>query len=137
MMIAMILLSYTLSIIVGPSSTYIHGPEMLMPGTDAEYSCTSAESDPAADITVQVTDQDGNIIAAELTKLPKMKGSAGFASALQFKFPVLSHYKSVFMKCDADNGVGQAMSQHVVNSMCEYNTCSRFCSFRYLYCRSS
>jgi len=101
----------------GPSSTYIHGPEMLMPGTDADYSCTSAESDPAADISVHVTDQDGNIIDVELTKLPKMKGSAGFASALQFKFPVLPHYKSVFMKCDADNGVGQAMSQHVVNSM--------------------
>ena len=108
-----------------------------MEGTEVDYSCTSDESDPASNITVQVTDQDGNIIDVELTKLPKMKGSAGFASALQFKFPVLSHYKSVFMKCDADNGVGQAMSQHVVNSMCEYNTCSRFCSYRYLYCRSS
>jgi len=101
----------------GPSSTYIHGPDMLMPGTDAEYSCTSAESSPAADIAVQVTDQDGNIIAVEMTKLPKMKGSAGFASTLQFKFPVLSHYKSVLMKCEADNGVGQAMSQHAVNSL--------------------
>jgi len=101
----------------GPNSTYIHGPEILIPGTDADYSCTSAESDPAADISVQVSDQDGNIIAVELTKLPKMKGSAGFASALQFKFPVLSHYKSVLMKCEADNGVGRAVSQHAVNSM--------------------
>ena len=67
---------------VGPSNTYIHGDEMVMPDGDVEYSCTSDESNPASEITVQITDQDGNDIAIEVTKQPKMKGNAGFASAL-------------------------------------------------------
>jgi len=106
-----------LSVTFGPSNTYIHGPEQMMEGTEVDYSCTSDESDPASNITVRVTDQDGNDIAVEVTKLPKMKGNAGVASGLQFKFQVLAQYKSVLMKCQADNGVSQASSELSVHAM--------------------
>merc|ERR1711892_638483 len=108
----------TLSVKFGPSSTYIHGAEMIMPDGEADYSCTSDVSNPASDITVQVTDQDGNDIAIEVTKPPMMKENGGFASALQFKFQVLPHFKSIFMKCEAANDVGQAstgLTVHVMN----------------------
>ena len=111
---------------VGPSNTYIHGAEMVMPDGEVEYSCTSDESNPASKITVQITDQDGNDIAIEVTKPPKMKGNAGFASALQFKFQVLPHFKSIFMKCEAANEVGQASSGLAARVMCEFGLCSRF-----------
>ena len=104
---------------VGPSSTYIHGAEMIMPDGEADYSCTSDESNPASDITVQVTDQDGNDVAIEVTKPPKMKGNDGFASAMQFKFQVLPHFKSVFMKCEAANDVGHASTGLAVQVMCK------------------
>ena len=99
---------------VGPSNTYIHGADMVMLDGEVDYSCTSK-------ITVKITDQDGNDIAVEVTKPPKMKGNAGFASAVQFKFQVLPHFRSVFMKCEADNGVGQASTGLAVNVMCEYS----------------
>ena len=66
-----------------------------MQGTEVDYSCSSDESDPPSDITVQVTDQDGNDIAVEVTKPPKMRGNAGFASKLQFKFQVLPTRRSL------------------------------------------
>ena len=91
------------------------------------YSCTSDESNPASDITVHVTDQDGNDIEIEVwVDSPKMKGNAGFFSGLSFKFQVLSHYKSVFMRCEAENGVGQASSGHAVHAMCMFDLCSIF-----------
>ena len=96
---------------------------MVMPDFEVDYSCTSDESNPASEITVQITDQDGNDIAIEVTKPPKMKGNAGFASALQFKFQVLPHFRSVLMKCEADNGVGQASTGLAVHVMCEYGFC--------------
>ena len=108
---------------VGPINTYIHGADMVIPDGEVEYSCTSDESNPASEITVQITDQDGNDIAIEVTKPPKMKGNAGFASAVQFKIQVLPHFISVFMKCEAENGVGQASTGLVVHVMCEYDTC--------------
>jgi len=98
----------TLSVKFGPSNTYIHGADMLKPGDDAEYSCTSDESNPASELTVHITDQDGNDIDIEMTKLPKMKVNTGFASKLEFKFRVQTHFKSVFMKCDAANADGLA-----------------------------
>ena len=110
-------------VLVGPSNTYIHGAEMVMPDGEVEYSCTSDESNPASEIMVQITDQDGNDIAIEVTKPPKMKGTAGFASALQFKFQVLPRFRSVLMQCESDNGVGQARARLTVVVMCEYSFC--------------
>ena len=95
---------------VGPSNSYIHGDELLIPNTEASSTCTSDESDPTSEMSVEILDQDENDITSEVTKLPNMKGSAGFASAIQFKFHVLPHYKSVFIKCVADNGESQASS---------------------------
>ena len=93
---------------------------MLKPGVDVEYSCSSDESNPASDLTVQVTDQDGNEIDIENTKLPKMKGTAGFASLLMFKFQVKTHHKFVIMKCEAANEIGLATSTQSVPIMCKY-----------------
>merc|ERR1711892_867536 len=107
----------TLIVEFGPSSTYIHGAEMIMPDGDADDSCTSDVSNPASDITVQVTDQDGNDVAIEVAKPPKMKGNDVFASAMQFKFQVLPHLKSVFMKCKAANDVGHASTGLAVQVM--------------------
>ena len=106
-----------------------------MPGTEVDYNCTSDESDPASDITVQVTDQDGNDIAVEVTKPTKMKENAGIASALQFKMQVLPQYKSVLVKCVADNGVSQASSELSVHAMCRFALCSS--DLILFYCRSS
>jgi len=96
----------TLSVKFAPRNSYIHGAEMIKPGDDVEYSCSSDESNPASDLTVQITDQDGNNIDIDMTKFPKMKGNTGFASLLVFKFHVQPTVKSVFMRCEADNGVG-------------------------------
>ena len=45
---------------------------MVMPDSEVDYSCTSDELNPASEITVQISDQDGNDIAIEVTKPPKM-----------------------------------------------------------------
>eukprot|EP00092_Neocalanus_flemingeri_P030516 GFUD01033132.1.p1 GENE.GFUD01033132.1~~GFUD01033132.1.p1 ORF type:complete len:1173 (+),score=394.18 GFUD01033132.1:178-3696(+) len=107
----------TLGVKSAPQNTYIHGADMVKPGDAAEYSCTSDESNPASELAVQITDQDGNEIPIEMTNLPKMKVSTGFASKLEFKFHVETHFKSIFMKCEATNVVGRAntgMSVHVM-----------------------
>eukprot|EP00092_Neocalanus_flemingeri_P040707 GFUD01044319.1.p1 GENE.GFUD01044319.1~~GFUD01044319.1.p1 ORF type:complete len:1150 (+),score=384.42 GFUD01044319.1:158-3607(+) len=107
----------TLGVKSAPQNTYIHGADMVKPGDTAEYSCTSDESNPASELAVQITDQDGNEIPIEMTNLPKMKVSTGFASKLEFKFHVETHFKSIFMKCEATNVVGRAnngMSVHVM-----------------------
>jgi len=99
----------------GPSNSYIHGDEMemLTPNTDATFSCSSAESNPASNITVEVKDQDGNDISLEITKLPKMKGNVGFASAVQFGFHVSPLYSFIIINCTAENDESQASSSHV------------------------
>ena len=129
---------------VGPGKVYIHGPAELEEGVTGSYSCYSDEANPPSDISVSVigmvnivsafiltlhfttfpADQRGTSLPTQLSVSPKMKGSAGFSSRVDFKFQVSAAVESVVILCSAEN------SENAVTEQWPVNVKSKICLWR-------
>ena len=78
-------------------------------------------ADPAADIFVRVTDQDGDDIPVAVKKLPAMKSRKGFSSRISFGIEFISTVDHVEIECKAENDVGEAVSTIKTVVTCEYD----------------
>ena len=76
-------------------------------------------ADPAADIFVRVTDQDGEDIPVALKKLPAMKSRKGFSSRISFGIEFIDTIDHVEIGCKAENDVGEAVSTITTFVTCE------------------
>merc|ERR1719347_1784017 len=95
-----------------PSSTYIRGKTSADPEEHVQYTCTSAVSDPASDMSVRVTDQNGDVIKVAVKKMPVMTSRKGFTSRISFEVDMLDAFEHVDIECIAENDVGKARSTH-------------------------
>eukprot|EP00092_Neocalanus_flemingeri_P038639 GFUD01042069.1.p1 GENE.GFUD01042069.1~~GFUD01042069.1.p1 ORF type:complete len:990 (-),score=267.58 GFUD01042069.1:133-3102(-) len=93
------------------SNTYIRGSRLVMAGEYVQYSCSSDEADPAPHMEVVVTDQNGDAIAVNVEKMPKMKGRKGFAARIVFGVHFEDSIKIAEIECKAVNEVGEASSK--------------------------
>merc|ERR1711892_503703 len=107
-----------LAIKYAPAATYIRGETAVLPGDHAQYTCTSAVADPAADIFVRVTDQDGDDIPVAVKTLPAMKSRKGFSSRISFEIEFIDAIDHVEIECKAENDVGEAVS--TINTVVTY-----------------
>jgi len=101
-----------LTIKYAPSATFIRGKPSADPEEHVQYTCTSAVSDPAADISVRVTDQDGDDIEAAIKKMPAMRSRKGFTSRISFEIEFDDTIDHVDIECIAENDVGRAVSTY-------------------------
>merc|ERR1719347_1415039 len=95
-----------------PSSTYIRGKTSADPEEHVQYTCTSAVSDPASDMSVRVTDQNGDDIKVAEKKMPVMTSRKGFTSSISFEVDMVDTIEHVDIECKAENDVGKASSTH-------------------------
>jgi len=95
-----------------PSSTYIKGKTSADPEEHVQYTCTSAVSDPASDMSVRVTDQNGDDIKVAVKKMPVMTSRKGFTSRISFEVDMVDTIEHVDIECMAENDVGKASSTH-------------------------
>ena len=75
-------------------------------------------SDPAADISVRVTDQDGDDIEAAIKKMPAMRSRKGFTSRISFEIEFDDTIDHVDIECIAENDVGKAVSTYRTVATC-------------------
>merc|ERR1719347_843602 len=95
-----------------PSSTYIRGKTSADPEEHVQYTCTSAVSDPASDMSVRVTDHNGDDIKVAVKKMPVMTSRKGFTSRISFEVDMVDTIEHVDIECMAENDVGKASSIH-------------------------
>ena len=83
---------------------------------------------PAFILTLHFTtfpaDQRGSSLPTQLSVSPKMKGSAGFSSRVDFKFQVSAAVESVVILCSAEN------SENAVTEQWPVNVKSKICLWR-------
>jgi len=101
-----------LTIKYAPQATFIKGKTLADPGEHVQYTCTSAVSDPASDISIKVTDQDGDTIEAAVKKMPAMRSRKGFTSRNSFEIEFDDTIDHVDIECVAENDVGKAVSTY-------------------------
>jgi len=101
-----------LTIKYAPPATFIKGKTSADPGEHVQYTCTSAVSDPASDISIKVTDQDGDDIEAAVKKMPAMRSRKGFTSRISFEIEFDDTIDHVDIECMAENDVGKAVSTY-------------------------
>jgi len=93
------------------ANVYIRGSELVISEEYVQYSCSSDEADPAPNMEVKITDQDGDEITVDVEKMPKMKGRKGFAARVVFGVHFEDHIKIAEIECKAVNEVGEASSK--------------------------
>jgi hypothetical protein len=102
-----------------PSATYIRGKDSVTPGDHGQYTCTSGVSHPASDMSVNVSDQNGDDIAVVVKKMPVKKSRKGFTSSISFGIKFSEGVEHVVIACKAVNGFGEAVTTHTTSATCK------------------
>ena len=91
----------------------------MTPGDHGQYTCISGVSDPASDVSVQVSDQNGDDIAVVVKKMPVKKSRKGFNSSISFGIKFSEGIEHVVIACKAVNDVGEAVTTHRTSVTCK------------------
>ena len=102
-----------------PSTTYIRGKDSVTPGDHVQYTCISGVSDPASDMSVNVSDQNGDDIAVVVKKMPIKKSRKGFTSSISFGVKFSEGVEHVVIACKAVNDVGEAVTTQITTVTCK------------------
>jgi hypothetical protein len=102
-----------------PSVTYISGKDSVTPGDYAQYTCISGVSHPASDMSVNVSDQNGDDVAVIVKKMPIQKSRKGFTSSISFGIQFSEGVEHVVIACKAVNDVGEPVTTHITTVKCK------------------
>ena len=91
----------------------------MTPGDHVQYTCISGVSDPASDMSVNVSDQNGDDIAVVVKKMPIKKSRKGFTSSINFGINFSEGVEHVVIACKAVNDVGEAVTTHSTTVTCK------------------
>ena len=104
------------------STTHIKGLENVAPKDSANYTCTSGVSDPASNMSVKVTDQNGEDVPVFVDKMmvrSSMEIKRGFISSISFGILFEEGMEHVEIECRAANEVCQVGSLHRTKVICK------------------
>ena len=91
----------------------------MTPGDHGQYTCISGVSDPASDMSVNVSDQKGDDMTVSVKKMPVKKSRKGFTSSISFGIKFSEGIEHVVIACKAVNDVGEAVTTHTTYVMCK------------------
>ena len=88
-------------------------------GDYAQYTCTSDVSNPASNMSVNVSDQNGEDLPIVVKKRPIMKARKGFTSSISFGILYREGVEHVQIECKAENEIGEAFSTFITRVQCK------------------
>jgi len=97
-----------------PAAVRIEGSDNVKAEEYNHYTCTSAVSDPPADIFVKVTDHNGTELPVVMKKMPAIRARKGFTSRVSFGIEFKKDIQYVTIECKAGNEMGEAMSTYEI-----------------------
>ena len=82
-----------------------------------QYSCTSGQADPAPQIEIGVTDQNGENVIVDMVTKVKTVEDVGFRVFFDISFE--ENIKRVNIECKAENEVGEATDKLTTQVQCK------------------
>ena len=82
-----------------------------------QYSCTSDQADPAPQIEIGVTDQNGENVTVDMVTKVKTVEDIGFRVFFDISFE--ENIKRVNIECKAENEVGEAIDKLTTQVQCK------------------